>query len=92
MDGDKQNVDVITGELRGAQEIGSITLPESVYRLSLEEYFLTYNSFATGAYKLGQPASQYSSLEDIHGAIHVFTGGDGYMGTVAVAAFDPIFW
>lgn len=30
--------------------------------------------------------------EDIHGQIHVLTGGSGQMSRVAVASFDPIFW
>ncbi|RDL34449.1 Uncharacterized protein BP5553_07577 [Venustampulla echinocandica] len=92
VDGEKQNWDTITGELRGAQAVDSNTLPEAVYRLFLEEYLLTWNEFSTDGFRRGQPAQSYSSLEDIHGNLHVFTGGNGQMGSVPVAAFDPIFW
>lgn len=33
------------------------------------------------------------SIEDFHGAYHVIIGNDdGHMGSIASAAFDPIFW
>lgn len=32
------------------------------------------------------------SLEDIHNTYHGVCGGDGHMGRVPVAAFDPVFW
>ncbi|KAL3427941.1 tyrosinase [Phlyctema vagabunda] len=102
VNGDKQNVDLITGELRGSQAVDSNTLPEAVYRLFLEENFPTFNSFAADGFRPGQSPAEYSSLESIHGAIHVFTGGSGQMSSVPVAAFgtsmspvsliDPIFW
>ncbi len=32
-------------------------------------------------------------LEDLHGAVHVYVGGqDGHMSQVPLAAYDPIFW
>ncbi|KAK1999196.1 Di-copper centre-containing protein [Colletotrichum falcatum] len=41
----------------------------------------------------GQPDfTEWGSLEDIHNAIHNYTGGGGHMSDPAVAAFDPIFW
>ncbi|KAH6723255.1 putative tyrosinase [Leptodontidium sp. MPI-SDFR-AT-0119] len=92
VNGDQQNWDRITGELRGSRAVDSNTLPEAVYRLFLEEYMPTYNAFSTEGFVKGQPPAQYSSLEDIHGQLHVFTGGSGQMGRVPVAAFDPIFW
>ncbi|CZS88976.1 uncharacterized protein RAG0_00474 [Rhynchosporium agropyri] len=92
VNGEKQNWDRITGELRGSRAVDSNTLPEAVYRLFLEEYLPTYNAFSTEGFVKGQPPTQYSSLEDIHGQLHVFTGGSGQMGRVPVAAFDSIFW
>ncbi|PVH87416.1 putative tyrosinase [Cadophora sp. DSE1049] len=92
VNGEKQNWDRITGELRGSRSVVSNTLPEAVYRLFLEEYLPTYNAFSTEGFVKGQPPTQYSSLEDIHGQLHVFSGGSGQMGRVPVAAFDPIFW
>jgi tyrosinase len=92
VNGEKQNWDNITGQLRGAKVVDSNTLPEAVYRLFIEEYLPTYNDFATEGYTQGQPATHYSSLEDIHGQIHVLSGGRGHMSRVGVAAFDPIFW
>ncbi|KAK1596707.1 uncharacterized protein LY79DRAFT_667261 [Colletotrichum navitas] len=41
----------------------------------------------------GQPDfSEWGSIEDIHNAIHNYTGGGGHMSDPAIAAFDPIFW
>lgn len=34
----------------------------------------------------------HGSLEDIHNGYHVYVGGNGHMGRVPVAAFDPVFW
>jgi tyrosinase len=92
VNGDKPDWDTITSELRGSSAIDSNTLPEAVYRLFLEEYLPTYNAFATDGFTPGQGPTRYSSLEDIHGQLHVWTGGAGQMGSVPVAAFDPIFW
>lgn len=34
-----------------------------------------------------------NQLEDLHGAVHVYVGGDtGHMSQVPLAAYDPIFW
>jgi len=34
-----------------------------------------------------------SKLEDLHGAVHVWVGGDGgHMSAIPLAAYDPIFW
>jgi tyrosinase len=92
VDGKNSNWDIITSELRGSKAVDSNTLPEAVYRLFLEEYLPTYNAFATDGFNPGQGSTSYSSLEDIHGQLHVFTGGAGQMGSVPVAAFDPVFW
>jgi tyrosinase len=32
------------------------------------------------------------SIEGFHGNYHNFIGGDGHMGNISVAAFDPVFW
>ncbi|KAK1472444.1 hypothetical protein CCUS01_05828 [Colletotrichum cuscutae] len=41
----------------------------------------------------GQPNfAEWGSIEDIHNAIHTYSGGSGHMGNPAIAAFDPIFW
>ncbi|TKW49434.1 Tyrosinase [Colletotrichum tanaceti] len=43
--------------------------------------------------KPGQPNfAEWGSIEDIHNAIHTYSGGGGHMGDPTVAAFDPIFW
>ena len=90
MNGNEQNWQTIRGEIQGSVDNYSNTLPESVYRLfSLNS---RYEEFATERWKKGQPPRTYASLESIHGRLHVFTGGSGQMGEVAVAAFDPIFW
>ena len=34
----------------------------------------------------------WGSLEDTHNAVHGNTGGGGHMSSIAVSAFDPIFW
>ncbi|KAK1988373.1 hypothetical protein LZ30DRAFT_699367 [Colletotrichum cereale] len=41
----------------------------------------------------GQPDfTAWGSFEDIHNAIHNYTGGGGHMSNPAIAAYDPIFW
>ncbi|KAK1639251.1 hypothetical protein BDP81DRAFT_345584 [Colletotrichum phormii] len=80
--------------------IGS--LQDQVYRLLTKETFPNYATFATTEYgndDLKPPtATGWLSLEFIHNAIHIFTGGAdvntglGHMADLTVAAFDPIFW
>ena len=37
--------------------------------------------------------TNWGSLEDIHNAVHVLTGGtDGHMSSTDTSAFDPVFW
>jgi tyrosinase len=84
------NWQTITGEIQGAKDVNSNTLPERVYRLF--SYIPSYEEFGTLRWKEGQPAKSYASLEDIHGEIHVYTGGAGQMSEIPVAAFDPVFW
>jgi hypothetical protein len=96
VEGKDQNFDPITSNLRGYSDNFSNTLPEAVYRLITENYTPTYNSFASTGFAPGSPTT-YTSLEDIHNSIHVFSGGTGqtrtgHMTHVPVAAFDPIFW
>jgi tyrosinase len=38
------------------------------------------------------PWANFGSLEDIHNTVHGAVGGEGNMGNVGIAAFDPIFW
>ncbi|KAF2740941.1 Di-copper centre-containing protein [Polyplosphaeria fusca] len=60
--------------------------------------YLRYGPMSNNAYRRGlkQPdtanAETWGSLEDCHNSIHVATGGGGNMGSVPIAAFDPIFW
>jgi tyrosinase len=55
-----------------------------------------YTTFATTAKTAvkgsGTDGDKAISLEDIHNSIHDFVGGKGHMGSVPVAAFDPLFW
>ncbi|KJX93717.1 tyrosinase precursor like protein [Zymoseptoria brevis] len=52
-----------------------------------------YVNFAAGAVQDEQGADVPSgSLEDLHNTYHGLLGGQGHMGRVPVAAFDPIFW
>ena len=55
----------------------------------------SYDSFgpiSSNYFYKGQSFENWGSLEDVHNAIHVYTGGGGHMGDTEVAAFDPIFW
>ncbi|KIW29400.1 uncharacterized protein PV07_05217 [Cladophialophora immunda] len=55
----------------------------------------SYDSFgpvSSNLFYKGQSFENWGSLEDVHNAIHVYTGGGGHMGDTEVAAFDPIFW
>ena len=90
VNGDELNWQKITGELQGAIDVNSNTLPEAVYRLF--STVPSFEEFGTEGWTEGQPPKSYASLEGIHGQIHVFTGGAGQMGEVPVASFDPIFW
>ena len=53
--------------------------------------YLRYGPFSNNAWNKGRPGI-YGSLEGVHDTIHNKTGGEGHMGNVAYAAFDPIFW
>jgi tyrosinase len=95
VEGRDQDFIDITNSLRGYADNFTNTLPEAVYRLVTKDYTPTYNSFASTGFVSSDPTT-YTSLENIHGSIHVFTGGTGsatgHMTHVPVAAFDPIFW
>lgn len=64
-----------------------------------DEVYRNFGTFATNAVfpkpnekpkaTLERPSG---SIESFHGAYHVTIGGDGHMGSIASAAFDPIFW
>lgn len=69
------------------------TVGEAVYRLFAKSSFASYTAFGTTRYvQSDKPA--YLNLEDIHNNVHDWTGGPfgGFMASVPVAAFDPIFW
>lgn len=89
-DPEVENWKTIRGELRGAPNVMSNTLPEAVYRLF--SFRPSFEQFGTEKWTDGQRPKFYSSLESVHGWVHGFVGGDGQMGTISVAAFDPIFW
>jgi tyrosinase len=96
VEGMDQNYDPITQSLRGYSGNFTNALPEAVYRLLMKNYTPTYNSFASTGFVPGFSLTTYTSLENIHGSIHVFTGRTGpsigHMTHVPVAAFDPVFW
>ncbi|KAG9237189.1 putative tyrosinase [Amylocarpus encephaloides] len=92
VEGNTQNYIPITENLRTATSVDSNTLPETVYRIFTEDYLPTWNDFATLGYQPNQAANKFSSLEDLHNSIHGHAGGNGHMGQVGVASFDPIFW
>jgi len=104
VEGKNQDYLKITKQLQGSLQ-GSLqdkryfanTLPEAVYRLfrSVDAQgnpVMRYEDFATGSFHFGQQAENYPSLEAIHNNIHNFSGGMGYLGDPATAAFDPLFW
>ncbi|KAF5635886.1 tyrosinase precursor (monophenol monooxygenase) [Fusarium sp. NRRL 52700] len=64
-----------------------------------DEVYRNFRTFATNAVfpkpneKPGAILQRASgSIEGFHGGYHVTIGGDGHMGSIASAAFDPIFW
>lgn len=98
-EGKNQDYRKITNQLQGSVGTGSFanTLAEAVYRLfsSVDAQgnpVMNYENFSTGSFQFGQPTQNYPSLEGIHNNIHNFSGGSGYLGTPATAAFDPLFW
>ena len=84
----------INHNLRSYKERYSNTLPENVYRLFAEtkSKMPSYSQFVTQGWNVGASPNTYASLEAIHGNLHYFVGGKGFMSKVGVAAFDPIFW
>lgn len=84
----------ITGSLRTSKDQYSNTLPELVYGLFTEtkSKVPSYPQYVTQKWKAGDPPQVYASLEDVHGKLHYYIGGQGFMSKVGVAAFDPIFW
>ena len=94
VNGKVQNWAEITGSLRSPKALYSNTLPENVYRLFVEtkSKMPSYPQYVTEGWTAGDPPQTYASLESIHGKLHNFIGGMGFMSKVGVAAFDPIFW
>lgn len=84
VDGDVQDNRTIRANLR--KESGVNALPEVVYRLFTDNYFSTYDAFASTEYKDGQSSSEHNSLEGIHNFIHDDTGGLGHMAVVPVVS------
>ncbi|RSL54058.1 hypothetical protein CEP51_014774 [Fusarium floridanum] len=87
------------------QALNNLTLKDAVFRLLTHDYTTKYVHFASTKHdkkKLekapGDTAKGYLNLEQIHNSAHNFIGGStdragkGHMGSVPVAAFDPIFW
>lgn len=101
-EGQNQDYRKITKQLQGSvgRKGGNYyanTLPEAVYRLfrSVDAQgspVMRYEDFSTGSFHFGQQTENYPSLEAIHNNIHNFSGGNGYLGDPATAAFDPLFW
>ncbi|KAF5558860.1 tyrosinase precursor (monophenol monooxygenase) [Fusarium phyllophilum] len=64
-----------------------------------DEVYRNFRTFSTNAVfpKPNEPPKATlerpsGSIEDFHGAYHVTIGGNGHMGSIPTAAFDPIFW
>ncbi|KAF2466428.1 Di-copper centre-containing protein [Lindgomyces ingoldianus] len=51
-----------------------------------------FDAFSNNAWLEDEDAGAYGSLEDLHGEIHDKVGEGGHMGSLAVSAFDPVFW
>jgi tyrosinase len=63
--------------------LGRLNLKGNIYNL------LTSN---IGFYQMASQSNPGTSLESIHGNVHVAVGGNGHMTQLSYAAFDPIFW
>ncbi|KAI5777171.1 hypothetical protein EDC01DRAFT_429778 [Geopyxis carbonaria] len=90
-DGNLQNVLAI-GNTRDSKHYGAnLNVRDRTFiLLSLEQYQgETFASFSTNRWTPNGVSSDYDSLEAIHDWLHGAVGGD--MGSVAHAAFDPIF-
>ncbi|KAF5530185.1 di-copper centre-containing protein [Fusarium napiforme] len=87
------------------KDLSCLTLRDAVYRLLTHDYTTKYVNFASTKHDKekmekapGDTAKGYLNLEQIHNSVHDFIGGGtdragiGHMGSVPVAAFDPIFW
>ncbi|KAK1143577.1 hypothetical protein N8T08_006187 [Aspergillus melleus] len=82
------------------------TLQDMVYRL-FQSGIDSWGAFATTKYGKDENAKNALSVESVHNNVHNFVGGSrflrpekenihlwgaGHMSSVAMAAFDPIFW
>ncbi|EFW99188.1 tyrosinase central domain containing protein [Grosmannia clavigera kw1407] len=87
------------------EDLNNLTLKDAVFRLLTRDYTTKYVNFASTKHVAenlenapGDTAKGYLSLEQIHNSVHDFIGGNtnragrGHMSSVAVAAFDPVFW
>ena len=101
VNGETQNWSEIASQLRSAKDrptgegkTWGNTLPEAVYRLftETEKKAPTYPQFGSSSWESAADPRTYYSLENVHGNVHGFIGGYGFMSSPSVAAFDPIFW
>ncbi|KAK8872485.1 tyrosinase domain protein [Apiospora arundinis] len=87
------------------KEMLNLTLKDAIFRLLTYNYTTKYVRFASSKYYedkaadgSGDSAKHYLNLEQIHNSVHNYIGDDtsgslyGHMGSIPVAAFDPVFW
>ena len=83
----KNNHQVLNTVLAQRRESEVETLLNLLYLPQYKDYAI----FSNKAVVHGKP-TVFGSLEGLHDDYHGLTGGNGHMGRIAVAAFDPIFW
>ncbi|OTB01835.1 hypothetical protein M426DRAFT_265564 [Hypoxylon sp. CI-4A] len=100
------NAEKVDESLQGVhKQLSNLTLKDAVFRLLTHDYTTKYVHFASTKHDPeslenapGDTAKGYLNLEHIHNNVHNFVGGDtdrsgrGHMYSVAMAAFDPVFW
>lgn len=69
-------------------ENASLRTNVSLILLSYQEF----DAFSNNEWIQNEQPGNYGSLEDIHNEIHDKVGQGGHMGSLAVSAFDPVFW
>jgi len=86
---DRRTLESQIGEIESYVRSGAANICEQT--ILLVASYEKYSPFCSKKWLQGKPAV-YESLENLHDIIHGQVGGEGHMGDIAYAGFDPVFW
>ncbi|KAF6814923.1 tyrosinase [Colletotrichum sojae] len=97
---DSRNVDAEVNAALLDFFTGAVSSPKGKNLTERVQYIMqSYTEFATASSNRFEPSKPsdidfraWGSIEDVHNAVHNYTGGDGHMSRPEVSSFDPIFW